>query len=132
MRGLIPPLLEVFTRRFPGLRSREIVAGFVPGRIEVLGRHTDYAGGRSLVCAIDRGFLCVASTNRKGLIRMTEDSREFPDAEFPLEPSIAPRRGHWSNYPMTVARRIARNFPGALRGAEIALVRNDLGLREVN
>ena len=29
---------------------------WVPGRIEVLGKHTDYAGGRSLVCALERGF----------------------------------------------------------------------------
>ena len=29
---------------------------FVPGRIEVLGKHTDYAGGRSLVAAVPRGF----------------------------------------------------------------------------
>ena len=29
---------------------------WVPGRIEVLGKHTDYAGGRSLLCTIERGF----------------------------------------------------------------------------
>jgi galactokinase len=29
---------------------------FVPGRIEVLGKHTDYAGGSSLLLAVDRGF----------------------------------------------------------------------------
>ena len=29
---------------------------FIPGRIEVLGKHTDYCGGSSIVCAIDRGF----------------------------------------------------------------------------
>lgn len=28
---------------------------FVPGRIEVLGKHTDYAGGSTLVAAVDRG-----------------------------------------------------------------------------
>ena len=27
----------------------------MPGRIEVLGKHTDYGGGRVLVCAVDRG-----------------------------------------------------------------------------
>ena len=31
-------------------------AHFVPGRIEVLGKHTDYAGGRSIVSAVERGF----------------------------------------------------------------------------
>ena len=40
---------------------------------------------------------------------------------------FAKRRGDWSNYPMTVARRIARNFPEARRGATIALA-NDLPL----
>ena len=28
---------------------------FSPGRIEVLGKHTDYAGGRCLIMALDRG-----------------------------------------------------------------------------
>ena len=28
---------------------------FVPGRLEVLGKRTDYAGGRSLLAAVDRG-----------------------------------------------------------------------------
>ncbi|HEX6943313.1 MAG TPA: galactokinase family protein, partial [Gemmatimonadaceae bacterium] len=37
---------------------RERWALWVPGRIEILGKHTDYAGGRSLVCALERGF-CV-------------------------------------------------------------------------
>ena len=27
----------------------------VPGRVEVLGKHTDYAGGNVLICAIDLG-----------------------------------------------------------------------------
>ena len=31
-------------------------AWFVPGRIEVLGKHTDYAGGSVLVGAVDRAI----------------------------------------------------------------------------
>ena len=37
-------------------------------------------------------------------------------------PELKPPAGSWSNYPMTVARRVARNFPGACRGADMALV----------
>ena len=33
-------------------------AFFVPGRVEVLGKHTDYAGGRSLLMAVSKAF-CV-------------------------------------------------------------------------
>ena len=36
------------------------VAYYVPGRIEVFGKHTDYAGGRSVVAAAERGFCGVA------------------------------------------------------------------------
>src|SRR5215469_7880933 len=35
----------------------EAMCWFVPGRIEVLGKHTDYAGGRSLLCTAERGFV---------------------------------------------------------------------------
>ncbi len=92
---------------------------FVPGRIEVLGKHTDYCGGRSLVCAADRGFCVLAFPRDDALVRITDvvagESREF---EF--SPELLPPLGDWANYPMTVARRLARNFPGKLRGAEIA------------
>jgi galactokinase len=37
-----------------------------------------------------------------------------------IQPNIEPPAGHWSNYPISVARRTARNFPGLLRGADIA------------
>jgi galactokinase len=122
MRSAIPPLLDLFQSRYPGPHGREISMGFVPGRIEVLGRHTDYAGGRTLVCAVDRGFLCVSTPNQQGLLRMTEDSAEFPAVEFPLEPTITPRIGHWSNYPMTMARRLVRNFSPSVRlsGVDVA------------
>ncbi|MBT5831409.1 MAG: galactokinase [Candidatus Latescibacteria bacterium] len=36
-----------------------------------------------------------------------------------LDPDVQPEVGHWSNYPETVFRRVARNFVGDLRGADI-------------
>jgi galactokinase len=41
-------------------------------------------------------------------------------ARFAMDPNLTPTIGHWSNYPMTAARRIARNFPENLRGADVA------------
>jgi galactokinase len=92
---------------------------FVPGRIEFLGKHTDYGGGRSLICALERGFCVVASGREDTLVRITDVGR-LDRVEFNLSPELRPRVGHWSNYPMTVASRVAQNFPGALRGADIA------------
>ena len=94
-------------------------AFFVPGRVEVLGKHTDYAGGRTVVMAAGRGFSVVAVPRADRCVRVT--AVELAEtAEFELDADLTPKAGHWSNYPMTVARRIARNFPGISTGADIA------------
>jgi galactokinase len=91
---------------------------FVPGRIEVLGKHTDYAGGRSLLCAVERGFCVSAAPRADGLLQVT-DVRNGVSAQFTLSVD-QPEETRWRNYPATVARRLARNFSGELRGAHIA------------
>jgi len=95
-------------------------AFFVPGRIEVLGKHTDYAGGSSMVVATDRGLVLGVRPRRDRQIRIV-DALSGAAIQLELSPDLVPQVGHWSNYPATVARRIARNFPEACRGAEIAL-----------
>lgn len=97
------------------------MAFFVPGRIEVLGKHTDYAGGRTMVAAIERGF-CIAALPRNDRQIVVIDAANGETIVFPANADLQPQRGAWSNYPMTVARRLARNFPGAVRGADIALI----------
>ena len=94
---------------------------YVPGRIEMLGKHTDYAGGRSLLATAERGFSIVAAARDDTTARIV-DATDGSRVSFALQPELAPEAGHWSNYPMTVARRIARNFSGPLRGADIAFV----------
>ncbi len=94
-------------------------AFLVPGRIEFLGKHTDYAGGRSLLCAVDRGFAFVASPRMDRTVRVT-DSSGGSAVSFVLDANLETTAGHWSNYAITVARRIADNFGGELLGADIA------------
>jgi galactokinase len=115
-------LLARFAARFGAPGGRPISIGFVPGRIEVLGRHTDYAGGHSLVCALDRGFLFAAAANDRGTVRMEGDRKEFEPAEFPASASIVPVQGEWANYPMTMTQRLAANLGsrGMLRGVDVA------------
>jgi len=102
-----------------GQPTWDISAHFVPGRIEVLGKHTDYAGGRSVVAAAERGFCTVVWPRVDDQVTMT-DAIRAETVNFRLHPELVPQSDHWSNYPMTVARRIARNFPNARRGADIA------------
>jgi len=99
---------------------------FVPGRIELLGTHTDYAGGRSLIAAVQRGFATVAvgrDEARVDVLAVDLNDR----AAFDLSADLTPPVGHWSNYPMTVARRLASNFSTPdrpLRGATMAMASN--------
>lgn len=112
--------LESCARSLLELRGGEDAAAcafFVPGRVEVLGKHTDYAGGRSLLAAVDRGFTLVCVPRDDLRVRVREAGGKM--AEFSLDPELVPAAG-WSNYPMTVARRLSRDFPGAARGADIA------------
>ncbi|MFO7894416.1 MAG: galactokinase family protein [Longimicrobiales bacterium] len=48
---------------------------FVPGRIEVLGKHTDYAGGRSLLAAVDRGFTVAVAAVEDDAITVVDTVR---------------------------------------------------------
>lgn len=91
---------------------------WVPGRIEVLGKHTDYGGGRSLLCAVERG-LCIVARARDDRTLRVRDRGTGAVAECELSPDVASTPGRWSNYPITVACRVATNFPGPLVGADI-------------
>jgi galactokinase len=94
---------------------------FVPGRIEVLGKHTDYAGGRSLLCTVERGFCLVARPRHDAQVQVI-NARSRGRCALALDPELRPADRRWCNYPSTVVRRMARNFPSARRGADIAFI----------
>lgn len=92
---------------------------WVPGRIEVLGKHTDYAGGRSILCAVERGFCARVTPREDRIVRVTDVARGLQQT-FALSPDTA-GSDNWTAYAAAVARRLSRNFPMVARGAEIAL-----------
>ena len=116
--------LELFARAFAWLRAGAESnalrhACYVPGRIEVLGKHTDYAGGRSLLCAVERG-ICFAYVPRADDHVRVADVQTGDVAETRLSPSADFGSSPWTTYPRAVVRRVARNFPGAARGVDVA------------
>jgi len=106
-----------------GVPRGDIVGCWVPGRIEFLGKHTDYAGGRSLLCTIERGFCFTAAPRADDVLRIC-DARVGEPIEIPLRSGVRGRPGHWSAYPTTVAQRLAANFSAdaPLVGADVAFV----------
>jgi galactokinase len=104
-------------RRLDGV-SAETRCWFVPGRLEVLGKHTDYAGGRSLLCAAERGMLFLAAPRADARVRIVEAGTGAA-ADFTIAADLPGDTGHWPDFPMTVARRLARDFPGRLHGVDM-------------
>ena len=93
---------------------------WVPGRIEILGKHTDYAGGRSLLTNVERGFCVRVAARRDARVRIVDVGRGT-QFETTLDASAPRPAGEWEPYVATVVRRMARDFPRAKRGADIAL-----------
>jgi galactokinase len=91
-------------------------AWYVPGRIEVLGKHTDYAGGRSLLAAVERGICCIGAPRTDGRLSILDATRH---SSVLLEPERIDPPINWATYPLTVLRRVNGNFPGAVRGADL-------------
>jgi galactokinase len=114
----IAEAISALEQREPAGDARPL-AVFVPGRIELLGKHTDYAGGHSMTVAVEQGF-CMAARPRKDAWITVIDVVSGEQIRFPMSAELEPTVGDWSNYPMTVARRLARNFPGIAYGADIA------------
>lgn len=98
---------------------------FVAGRIEFLGKHTDYCGGCSLVCAIEKGFYVNYQLIKEKQIKLiNEDRKEVVSIEL-IENNLS-QTNHWTNYPQTVVTRITQNFKSReLNGVEIKF-RSDL------
>ncbi|HUR21089.1 MAG TPA: galactokinase family protein [Vicinamibacterales bacterium] len=91
----------------------------VPGRIEIFGKHTDYAGGRSLLAAVPRGFAVAAGARNDNRVRVL-DARYGESIIIDIHDTQAKWRG-WANYAAVTVRRFERNFPGATLGTDIAI-----------
>lgn len=97
---------------------------FVPGRLEVLGKHTDYAGGPSLLAAVDRGVVVDLTDGADAIV---VESAALP-GRLELRPGVDPGlpAGHWGHYVQSVLDRLHLNF-GELRPARLS-VESDLPL----
>jgi len=110
----------LLTQARQALGAEPTWAWWVPGRIEVLGKHTDYAGGQVLNCATDVGLVVVARPRRDALVRVCSNGLTV---ELPLAVTAA-GHGGMSTYIAAVARRLARHFPGIATGVDLGIAAN--------
>ena len=91
---------------------------WVPGRLEVFGTHTDYAGGESLVAALPRGFGFAGMRRGDGKLHVL-DAAANQSLTLDTRNELPGQIG-WRHYVEVVVDRLRRNFPGADLGANIA------------
>ncbi|MED3622612.1 galactokinase [Neobacillus thermocopriae] len=82
-------------------------AFFAPGRINLIGEHTDYNGGHVFPCAITYGTYAVVRKREDQLVRLY--SENFPNKgiiEFQLNELDYDKDHDWANYPKGMIRYI--------------------------
>ncbi len=94
-----------------------MTAWFVPGRLEVLGKHTDYAGGNSLLAAVDRGITVRLAEAEAGITAST--SLAAGEVSFVADQRPDLPEGHWAWYVQAVIDRLTLNF-GQLRPVHLS------------
>jgi len=73
-----------------------------PGRVNVIGEHTDYNDGFVFPMAIDRYTVVAAAPADNGAVQLRSTLGDIPaqlDLRQPLKPAV---KGTWYNYPLGV------------------------------
>jgi galactokinase len=110
-QDVLDTLLARFLDRFGGAPD---VTAYAPGRIEVLGNHTDYSEGFVLSAAIDYGTFFAARRRNDDAGTLT--AADVDETETFSVSALAPSERHtWANYSLGVAAGL-RERGAALRG----------------
>ena len=82
-------------------------SAYAPGRVELLGNHTDYNLGVVLGAAIDRGLTATGMARENGFVRLR--STAFPGCvETPVAQIRRREREAWANYSLGVVEQFLR------------------------
>jgi galactokinase len=99
--------MDQFTEVFSNQEGQPIRTFFSPGRINLIGEHTDYNGGHVLPCAITLGTYGAARVRSDRMVRLY--SKNFPKngvIQFSLGDLNFDREQGWANYPKGMIRFI--------------------------
>ena len=95
---------------------------YAPGRVNIIGEHTDYNGGFVLPCAIRYGTVMFAKQNGTDKIRVLALDMNNDYDEFAIAPVIEKHETKlWSNYLRGVTYQLAAKHEGKLKGLDIVI-----------
>lgn len=90
---------------------------FAPGRVNLIGEHTDYNGGYVLPCALQYGTYMIIRQIEEPVLRLASENFPFR-TEVPLSGTFSRIDEQWVNYPLGVMDQL-RKQGLVLAGMEI-------------
>ena len=99
---ILAKMEEEFAAKFGAQETR---AYFSPGRVNLIGEHTDYNGGHVFPCAISLGTYALVADRAENKTRMY--SMNLADKgviEFAMSGLSYDKEKNWANYPMGVVK----------------------------
>ena len=119
---MIDTMQDTFTRVFGTSSKPE--AFFSPGRVNLIGEHTDHEGGYVFPCAIDFGIYALAQKNSGSSLRLYsmnfdgEYSSPFEISYSDIHEKLTGSRS-WVNYPLGIARTLMNHGYSFSSGLDI-------------
>ncbi|QQB74229.1 galactokinase [Fusobacterium canifelinum] len=106
LENLIKDFKEIFKY------SGEVETFFSPGRVNLIGEHTDYNGGFVFPCALDFGTYAVVKKREDKTFGMySKNFENLGIIEFNLDNLIYEKKDNWVNYPKGVVKTfLDRNY----------------------
>ena len=99
LENLIKDFKEIFKY------SEEVETFFSPGRVNLIGEHTDYNGGFVFPCALDFGTYAVVKKREDKTFRMySKNFENLGVIEFNLDNLVYEKKDDWANYPKGVVK----------------------------
>ena len=105
-----------------GVRARHVVRA--PGRVNLIGEHTDYNDGFVLPCAIDFATEVAIAPRSDGIIRVVALDYQNAIDEFPAGQRPAQGSQHWANYIRGVVDVFIQRFGVLPHGFDMAVSGN--------
>lgn len=88
-----------------------------PGRVNLIGEHTDYNHGYVMPMALDKDILLLVRPREDGYVRLRNVEPVFEERTFLIGENIPPRpAGDWANYAQGAAQLLAREWGPTLKG----------------
>lgn len=118
LKGLKDKFIELFG-------EKELKAFFAPGRINLIGEHTDYNGGNVFPCAITLGTYGVAARREDTKVSLySENFSDLGVISFDINDLDYRKEDKWTNYPKGVLKYLKEAGYDISTGIDAAIYGN--------